>query len=72
MYLSAVFLFISKIFQQKFSKTWTEAIYTLPYTIVESTAAGGYKLKDKHGHILKIKFPQTGHVVLPGKAYSSI
>ena len=40
-----------------------------PYTIIEVTVVGGYKLKDKNGHCLKTQFLTVMHkAVLPGNA----
>ena len=39
-------------------KVKMEIKWTGPYTIVEVTADGDYKLKDKHGHILNQMYPQ--------------
>ena len=39
--------------------------WTGSYTTAEGTAMGAYKLKDKHGHSLKIPFP-TKQVPIAG------
>ena len=40
-------------------------------TIVEITAVGGHKLRDKYGYILKSYFPKTGQAVLPENTCNS-